>query len=184
MKVMIKFIVVLLAALQVASAQNMDAETIPWTTPLIQGYGPVKYNPTLAIQPDKTLDYKVIVKVVKPERRDGVNNSLWHIARLMNLLYASHVKTSNIHVAAMIAGRATDVVLTDEAYKKRFHRENPDLKLINELAKHGVKLYVCSQALAEHHIDPSTEVNKDVINTLSGITDLATLQLRGYVLIP
>lgn len=180
---LIKLIITLLITLQVVSAQGVHTKTIAWATPLIQGYGPIKYNPNLAVEPNNSLVYKVIVKTTSPKKKDGVNNKLWHVARLMNLLYASKIKKSNIHIIAVIAGPATSVVLTNKAYKKRFHKNNPDLKLMKELSEHGVKLYVCSQALAEHKIHPN-EVNRYTVTTLSAITTLSIFQLKGYALIP
>ena len=44
-------------------------------------------------------------------------------------------------------------------------------------------MYVCGQALAEHHI-AQTEVNPRVTIALSALTVLPTYQLKGYALMP
>jgi intracellular sulfur oxidation DsrE/DsrF family protein len=182
MKLMLKIVIGLSLVLGSALAQN-SGDDIPWATPLIKGYGHIKYNPKLAIQPKKNMDYKVVEKVTNGKAKNGINTQLWHVARLMNLLYAGGVAKKNMHVVGVIAGKATPIVLSNAAYKKRFGADNPNMKLLRELAKHGAKIYVCSQALAEWHIDPK-DVSPYIIISLSAITDLATFQLQGYVLIP
>jgi len=167
------------ATSQVAFAQN----NLQWETPLIKGYGPIKDYKNAAIQPDKNLDYKVVFKITSDKIKDGVNNKLWHMARLMNLLYVGDVQKSNTHIVGVIAGKATSMVLTNEAYKKRFHKNNPNLDILKELTEHGAKIYVCDQALSEHKIEQN-ETNKYIKKSLSAIIDIPTYVLHGYVLLP
>lgn len=159
-------------------------KNLNWKTPLIKEYGSIKYYKNAAIQPDKNLDYKVVFKITSDKMKDGVNNKLWHMARLMNLLYAGGVKKDHIHIVGIVAGKATFVVLNDQSYKKRFRTNNPNIDLLKKLTEHGVKIYVCDQALEEHHIDQKKEVSKYIIPSLSGIVDLTTFQLKGYALAP
>lgn len=182
MKTVGKFIGTLVVTLGLVAAQNVSAKDIAWTTPLVKGYGPIKYDPTLAMQPDKTLDYKVVFKVVKPKNKAGVNAKLWHVARLLNLLYAGGVPKDHIHLVVVIAGGATPIVLTNKAYNAKFLTDNPDMKLIRALSEQGVKFYVCSQAVAEHHFKLQ-DVNKYITKSLSAITDLSYFQLHGYAML-
>ncbi len=182
MKIVKKMILgacILTATTQVAFAQNNPQ----WETPLIKGYGPIKDYKNAAIQPDKKLDYKVVFKITSDKTKDGVNNKLWHMARLMNLLYVGDVKKSNTHIVGVIAGKATSMVLKNEAYKKRFHKNNPNLDILKKLTEHGAKIYVCDQALSEHKIKQN-ETNKYIRKSLSAIIDIPTYVLKGYALIP
>ena len=159
-------------------------EAPKWTTPAVKGYGGIVYDPALAIQPDRSLDYKVIFKITSDREKNGVNSQLWHVARMVNLLAAGNVPKEKIHIVAGIAGKATPVVLSDAAYEKRYKLPNPNTELLRELTAAGVKIYLCSQAAAEHGIDMQTELNPDILKSLSLMTDLANFQLQGYVLMP
>jgi len=158
-------------------------ETPAWTTPAVEGYGKIVYDPALAVQPDKALEYKVIFQATSDAEREGVNGQLWHVARLVNLLAAGGVPRAKMHIVAGVAGKATDIVLSDKAYEQRHHKPNPNTALIRALARAGVVLYVCSQAMAEHGIS-AQELNPDIMPSLSLVTDLTNYQLQGYVLIP
>ena len=185
MKKIILLSVILLAMNQATFAQkNNNYQNPKWETPLIKGYGPIKYYSNTAIQPDKSLDYKVVFKITSGKIKDGVDSKIWHMARFLNLLYASGIKPSHIHVVGVIAGKSTNVILNNKAYQKRFHKNNPNLDLLKQLTKNGVKFYVCNQAVAEHEIDLDTDLNNHIIPTLSAIIDLPTFQLKGYALIP
>ncbi len=188
MKKLILLSVILLAMVQVGSAQVNNVQTNhhnpQWETPLIKGYGPIKYYSSAKIQPDKSLDYKVVFKITDGKIKDGVDNHLWHMARLLNLLYAAGVKPDHIHIVGVIAGKSTPVILNNKAYQKRFHKNNPNMDLLKQLTEHGVKIYVCDQAVAEHGIDLHQDLNKYIVPTLSAIIDLPTFQLKGYALMP
>lgn len=184
MKKLKKSLIVAAIALTTTAGFASANKEPKWETPLIKGYGPIKYYKDAAIQPDKNLDYKVVFKITNDKRRKGVNDKLWHMARLMNLLYTAGIKKEHIHIVGIIAGKATYLVLNNQAYKKRFRTQNPNMDLLKQLTQHGAKLYVCDQALAEHHIDQKKDMNKYIMPSLSGIIDLPTYELKGYALIP
>jgi len=172
------------ACVLIATTQTTFAQADKkWETPLIKGYGAIKYYKNSARQPDKNLDYKVMFHVSSDKEQDGVNNSLWHMARLMNLLYVGNVKKSNIHIVGVVVGKATPLALSNEAYKKRFNKDNPHLDILKKLTQEGVIIYVCDQALAEHKIKHN-ETNKYITQSLSGLTDMAIFSLKGYALMP
>jgi intracellular sulfur oxidation DsrE/DsrF family protein len=172
----------------VGGAFAKDAKPkINWEYPEIKDNGGILYHPDVAIQPSKTLDYKVFFKITSGKKKpNGVNAQLWHVARLLNLLKAAGVPQDHIHVAAGIAGKATEIVMTDASYAKRFKKAkaNPNTKLIKDLTDAGVKIYLCSQAAAEHNIDMKTQLNPNIIKSLSLLTDIVNFQLEGYALVP
>ncbi len=187
-KLVLLSVILMIAMAQIASAQvnnsKVKSRAPQWETPLINGYGRIKYYPNAAMQPDKSLDYKVVFKITGDNTKDGVNGKLWHMARLMNLLYAGGIESKHVHMVGVIAGGATTIVLNNKTYKERFHKDNPNLDILKKLTEHGAIIYVCDQALAEHKISQQGEVNKYVKKSLSAIVDLPTFILKGYALIP
>ena len=168
----------------IGAASAFGQEMPKWITPGLEGYGRIVYDPSLAVQPDKSRDYKIIFAVTSDQTQEGVNSQLWHVARMVNLLAAAKVPKEKIHLVVGIAGKATPVILTDGAYMQRFKKPNPDTALIRQLKKAGVVLYVCSQAAAEHNVDMKKEMNPDILGSLSLMTTLANYELQGYIAIP
>lgn len=181
---MLRKIVTTVVWLLIGTGGAFASEAPDWTTPAIKGYGGIVYDPALEVQPDKTLEYKVVFRINADKSKEGVNAQLWHVARLVNLLRAGGVPKEHMHIVAGIAGKATSITLSDAAYAKRYKKPNPNTELIRELDEAGVVIYICSQAAAEHGIDMPTELNPHIHKSLSLMTDLVNYQLQGYALIP
>ena len=62
-----------------------------WETPIIKGYGEVKYFDQAASQLNKQLEYKLIFDIKSNQVKNGVNKGLWTIARTLNLFELSGV---------------------------------------------------------------------------------------------
>ena len=86
-------------------------------------------------------------------------------------------------MVASIHGQATFLTLNERAYQKKYGTSNPNQNLIEQLKKQGVTLYICSQATAARKITTS-DLDANVTPALSGLSVLATYQLKGYVLMP
>ena len=153
-----------------------------WKTPVIEGYGRIADFEDVVIKPDPNAEYKILFHITSDEEREGVNTSLWKIARLINLLESSKVSKQNIHIAAVISGPASPIVLTEEAYLKKMQKSNPNLDLMDKLYDYGVEINFCGQAAAERGIKPSTELNPYTKLTLSALTDIPIYQMQGYVI--
>ena len=154
-----------------------------WQTPVIEGYGEVKYFENAAVQPDPSLEYHLLYDINSDATKDGVNKGLWVMARTLNLLHVAGVPKEQIHLVASIHGQATFLTLNERAYQKKYGTSNPNQNLIEQLKKQGVTLYVCSQATAARKITTS-DLDANVTPALSGLSVLATYQLKGYVLMP
>lgn len=165
-------------SLTIIYSLNLSAQQ--WITPVIDGYGEIKYSQQVAVQPEADLDYKLIYKITSSEERNGVIRGLNSIAHSLNMLGAAKVPTTKIQVVSSISGPATSLILTDEAYQKKYGKKNPNTALINLLAENGVKLYVCSQAVAYKKIKAS-DINPNITSALSGASVMANYQLKGYV---
>ena len=152
-----------------------------WVTPIIEGYGKIKYSKNIAVQPDHNLEYKIVYKITTSETREGINKGLNGIAHAINMLGCKNILKDDVKIVATIQGPATYIVLTDEAYKKKYGKKNPNTEVIDLLTKYGVKLFVCSQATAYKKIGVS-EINQNITEALSGSSVLLNYQLNGYAL--
>jgi intracellular sulfur oxidation DsrE/DsrF family protein len=70
--------------------------------------------------------------------------------------------------------------MSNEAYKERYNRDNPNIAIIHALKQAGVDIRVCGQGLIGRKIDQKM-VNPDVQIDLWAMTTLVNLQLKGYV---
>ena len=152
-----------------------------WVTPIINGYGKIKYSKSVAVQPDNDLEYKLVYKITTDEKREGVNRGLNGIAHAINMLGCVNIPKENVKIVATIQGPATNIVLKDAEYKKRFSEDNPNSEIIKLLSNYGVELFVCSQATAYKKI-PASTINKNILEALSGSSVIANYQLKGYAL--
>lgn len=148
--------------------------------PVIAPFGKIAPAPGAAMQPDPKLDYRVVFEISKASpASDKPNPSLEKVARFINLLAAGSVKPENRHVLAIVHGPATELVLDHDAFRARHKRDNPNIALIEALARAGVEVHVCAQALAGQKI-ARDEVSPAVVIDLSALTTLTTLELKGW----
>ena len=159
------------------------AEDAKWINPTVADYGAVVSLPDAAMQPSKDTEYKVVFNVTSGGDSDKVNGGLDRVARAVNIFTSAGVPASHLHFVAVVHGPATPSVLDNEHYRQKFNVDNPNVKLISELTKAGVKVVVCGQALA-HNKFPHDWVNREVELTLAAISDVIILQQQGYVLLP
>jgi intracellular sulfur oxidation DsrE/DsrF family protein len=177
---MFRMVVPVLFGFISASALAEDAK---WINPTIADYGAVVSLPDAAMQPSKDAEYKVVFNVTAGGDSDKVNTGLDRVARAVNIFTSAGVPASHLHFVAVVHGPATPSILDNEHYRQKFNVDNPNVKLISELSKAGVKVVVCGQALA-HNKFPHDWVNREVELTLAAISDVIILQQQGYVLLP
>lgn len=152
-----------------------------WVTPAIQGYGGVHPLPHAMVQPNTKHRYKALFDVTSGAKDPSqINPGLKHVARAVNAFASAGVPLSHLHIVAIVHGpKATSAVLSDAAYRKMFHVDNPNTKLLAELKKAGVRVYVCGQALFDLHY-PTADVSKDVHVALSALTTTIIYGDKGY----
>lgn len=174
-----------IAAAMVAMLSGSPAMAADPRHPIIPNFGATSPMPAAKERPDRTLRYRVLFSITKgPASPDQVNPNLEKVARFLNLLGADGVRPSPGDVVVVIHGPATPLVMNDAAYAERMKTaNNPNRPLIVALRSAGVSIRVCSQALVGNKVDPAT-VAKTVEIDVSALTTMATLQLRGWTLIP
>lgn len=177
-----------------ASGHKVDAgkakADVTWVYPVIPKFGGVHPRADADMQPDPNADYKVFVDVVStskdPTRMYG---SLERLARLVNLMGYAKVPADHVHIVALLDRRSGFAALTDDAYVRLMRRfdpdhagqgmKNPNLPVLHALKKAGVKLMICSQAMAEMGLKDS-DIDPSVTVTLSALTDPVIYGHRGY----
>ncbi|MCX7548264.1 DsrE family protein [Xanthomarina sp. F1114] len=162
---------------------HFHAHAQDWKTPIIDGYGRIVDYEKAVIKPNPANEYKLLFHITTNKEREGVNVALWKIARTINLLENGGVPKKNIHVAAVVSGPATPLVLNKEVHLSRMKKPNPNLDLIDKLVEYGVALHLCGQAAAERDVDPTTDLNPKIELTLSALIDIPTYQMQGYSII-
>jgi intracellular sulfur oxidation DsrE/DsrF family protein len=158
--------------------------TYAWEYPVIKDYGPVQPLPKAAVQPDKSIKYKVLFDVTQASKRvDQGNPGLGHVARFINVMATAGLMPKEMELVAVVHGGATPAALKNEFFKAKFKKENPNLRLIKDLKEAGVKLYVCGQALADDRFKEEW-VNEQIEVALSALVVVPTFQLKGYAYLP
>lgn len=148
--------------------------------PIIPAYGGI-YAIEGGVNPNSEIEYNIVIDLKTLDRdKESVNRGLNNVARMMNLHGLGGVKAENLNVAVVIHGGATDLILTNEAYQKRYEVDNPNLELIYILKEAGVELYVCGQSLLSREYAHS-EVNPQITIGLSMLTVFTTYMHNGYV---
>lgn len=178
MKIMFKL--TLTSLLLTIMCFNINAQQ--WSTPTIEGYGKIMVFENVEIKPDPGAEHKVFFNITTDKLREGVNVSLWKMARLINLLDHSGVPQKNIHLAAVISGPATPIALSEKIYFEKTGKSNPHLDLMKKLTEYGVKIHLCGQAAGREQLDPNTDLNPYTQLTLSALTDIPAFQRQGYVI--
>lgn len=152
--------------------------------PVIAGYGGIAPTNDVANLPDPSLRYRVAFEVTRAATDNTqINPALDRVARFVNLLGASGVRPASGDIVVVIHGPATTAILNDAGYQTRFRMTNPNSQLIEELQQAGVTIHVCSYALANQRIERNA-VAKGVVIDLAAMVTLASLQLKGWVLLP
>lgn len=172
-----------LATLVLVSASFAPAKADSPAPPLVPGYEAAKDLPGARELPDPNTDYKVVFADAQDAKNPGdVNPMLPTIATYVNTLGQYGVPLERRHIVIMFHQRSADmdIVMTNEAYRERYNRDNPNIAIIHALRQAGVDIRVCGQGLIARKID-AKQVSPDVQIDLWALTSLVNLQLKGYV---
>jgi len=171
-----------LLLLSLVSPSPMSAAD-PASTLLVPGYEPARDVPGAAELPDPKIDYKILFSVSNgaKDRDAEVNPMLPTIARYLNTLGKYNVPANHRHLVVMFHQRNPDfdMVMTNEAYKARYGKDNPNIALIHALKQAGVQFRACGQALGGRKVD-AKDVNPDIQIDLWAMTSMLNLQMKGF----
>jgi intracellular sulfur oxidation DsrE/DsrF family protein len=169
--------------LVLASASSGRVKADSSNAVLVPGFEAAKDLPGARELPDPKTDYKVVFADGQDAKNPGdINPMLPIIATYVNTLGKYGVPADHRHLVIMFHQRTPDIdiVMSNEAYKERYNRDNPNIAIIHALKQAGVDIRVCGQGLIARKID-AKQVNPDVQIDLWAMTTLVNLQLKGYV---
>ena len=146
----------------------------------VKDFGKVYNVPFAEDRPDPAIQYKIVFEASeKIDSFSQVYPPLEHVARMYNLHVYGGVPQKNLDVVLVIAGFGIPAVMNNEAYRKRYGVDNPNLKILEELKAAGIKINGCAQAMMKNSIDPA-DVNPIVQPIFSRFTTISTYQMKGY----
>jgi intracellular sulfur oxidation DsrE/DsrF family protein len=170
--------VVLLISMN-ASAADYPAAKSP-AVPAGTGYFDV---PGAAVAIDAKHPYKVIIDGINAAASPtGILPALGRASMIVNALTIAHVPAANQKVVLVFHGPSVDGLLRNEPYRKQFGVDNPNLKVIEQLAAAGVELYVCAQHMANHKLGMEAIAPGVKLATAASIV-LISYQNEGYALL-
>ena len=138
--------------------------------------------PTAAHQP--RAGTKLLVDLTSGSDAKQVNAGLEKVAKYLNIYASGGAVPAQVQIAVVFHGEATLAVLNAKAYAAKFNTDgNPNLKLLEELRKSNVDLYVCGQSLISKGSSPE-EVVEVVHTAVSALTAVVNLQADGYAYVP
>lgn len=177
------FSAVLLGALLYAG--ELNAQTAPRQTgPLVRSGGAVfpVPDPDVATPLDHT--YRIVFDVAQAAEEPSVLNPGFNTAaRFLNMHAQAGVPSQQMQVAIVVHGTAGKDLLNNDAYRARFGMDNPNLPLLEELARAGARVILCGQTAASRDL-PRDQLADPVEVALSAMTAHVLLQDKGYRLNP
>ncbi len=183
MKRSVCWIMTCLALSVMPAALATTAANGQWVYPVIKNFGGVHPLPHAAVQPDAKTTYKAFFYVTWASSSPSkVNPGLVHLARAVNVMVASGVPLAQLHYVALIHEKAVFAILREPYYHLRTGADNPNLALLHELHKAGVRLLVCGQALAAMKVRQSW-IDPDVEISLSALSDEIIYGNKGYAFV-
>src|SRR5215471_11914664 len=131
--------------------------------------------------PDKTLTYTILFDAEKGADKPGdINPMLLTAGRFINTLNKYGVPADHQKIVVVFHGDATDIIMTNDAYKASHNgQDNPNVAIVQSLKKAGVDFRVCGQAVMAKKIDPKT-IQPEVELDLWALTTITTLEMRGW----
>jgi len=171
----ILFLIACLLLCLSVSAQTNSSPVIPEADGFI-------ILPNAALQPDTNLTYKAIYNATRiPEDAKHILPALNMAGSELNALGACNISISHAKFVIVFHGDAIYGILDSLHYRQKFGTDNPNLKVLSELKKAGVKLFVCGQNLLAENIDFKT-ISNDVTLASDALIVLMTFQNNGYAL--
>ena len=172
----------LAAIVAMATLSFMPAQAEDGGMMLVPGMPAAQDIPNAHELPDPNTNYKVMFSLNRdPENPDDVNPMFNAIATYLNTLGKYGVPPEHRNLVVVIHHRTEgfDIVMTNDAYKKRHGRDNPNIEIIHKLKQAGVDIRLCGQGLIGREIDVK-DVNPDIQIDLWAMTTMINLELQGY----
>ena len=139
--------------------------------------------PNSAVPPEKDHVYKAIFEsTALPKKYTDLLPAINMLGSELNVLGVEGIPNENIKFAVVFHGPAAYGILDNNYYKKKFGVDNPNLKVLSELKKSGVELFVCGQYLASADIDPKN-LAPEITIAVDAYIVLMTFHDKGYAIL-
>lgn len=156
--------------------------------PLIKSSKYAGVIPVMNIEekPDPKMKYRLLMELTSfgfkddSTAQDEMNAGLVEAGRVLNLHVAAGVPKENIDMVIVIHGSALNAFLTNEKYKIRYNRDNPNIPLIKEFTDNHVKFIACGQAIYFFGLEKEFLV-PEVKVALTAQTVLSTYKSKNYI---
>lgn len=169
----------LLMTVSIAAAAPWPTPTAP-VIPTADGYAAI---PGAALRPGHTHVYRAVFDAtLGASKPDQLIPALNMAGSELNALGVEKVRLTNARFVVVFHGEALDGILDDAHYRARFGVHNPNLSVLAQLRKSGVKLFACGQNLIAANIDPTT-LSPDVQVASDALIVLMVYQNRGYAML-
>ncbi len=174
------FLLCLVGSLILGATAHVQAQAPVF--PRIDNYGESYPIPESEEDPDRNLNYHIVIDIKANDNPEEANQSLLKVARLINLLELGKVPRKQVKIICVFQHLAAFTAMDDRRYEDKYKVANPNTPIFKALEKAGVQLFVCGQSLRARNID-AKKLNKPIKVALSAITLITTYQLKGYALL-
>jgi len=179
-------LLLLLAVRSISNAQGIDAMLKAVEKDMV--YPVMKSHPFMGVLPvldpalqfDPKQRHKVAIDLTMPYQDSSkASFGITEIGRTFNLHVVNGAPKENIEMVVIVHGPAIRTFLTDELYSKRNGIANPNIPILQELSRNGVKFYVCGQSLAILKMKRESFIPELQVS-LSAKTAITEFQAKGY----
>jgi intracellular sulfur oxidation DsrE/DsrF family protein len=162
---------------------KMEANaTFPWfKTGTWSGVLPVE---GVDFTPDPQKQYNLVFDFThfnKDTSNKSINDGLTEIARIINLHVAAGIPKDHIHPVIVSHAKALFSIFNNDAYLKKYKKDNPNTKIVNDMMAAGIKFIACGQAM--NFLDIKKEqLYPGVKVAVSAKTTVSYFVQQGYML--
>ena len=152
--------------------------------PVIQGGGKHAPVPNATFEVPRGLTYKVVWNIDVGSPKPGELNDHFNVpARFVNQGAVLGLPRESVEVAVVVHGTAGEELLDNEEYRTRKGVDNPNIALLEEMSRAGVRIILCGQTAANRKM-PREHVLPFVKVAPSAAWAFATLTRQGYTVNP
>lgn len=128
--------------------------------------------------------YKVSWDINVGSAKPGEANANFEVPpRFVNQAAALGVPRANVQVAVVVHGTAGEEVLNNDEYRARKGVDNPNIALLEEMSKAGVRIILCGQTAANKKM-PRDKILPFVLVAPSAAFAHAVLHQQGFTVNP
>jgi intracellular sulfur oxidation DsrE/DsrF family protein len=152
MKRMLSMAMITLAA--IAALQVFGQNSSPGAPVIPQAEGYVSI-PGAAIRPDKKRTYRAIFDATHPAKAPtDLVPALDNAGGELNAFGVEGVPLRSVKFVIVFHGASVNGILNDANYKAKFGVSNPNLKVLSEMKKAGVEIFVCGHSCSRKRLIP------------------------------